>query len=139
MPNSPSLELTLSALRHQMRQALNRSLGEQGIALSPPQTQLLQLVASHSGICAKALAERTGRDKATITRMLGPLLAQGHILRSADPADGRRQMLSLSASGRQLAEACVTARRQVHETVFSPLSDAEKVQVATLLEKCLNR
>lgn len=138
MADAPPLEIAFGALFGEMRKAMTRSLADMDLELSPPQTQLLAMVGDEAGICAGALAKRTGRDKATITRMLAPLLAAAWIERSPDPADARRQQLSLSGTGREILAEVLRARRRAHEQVFSALTAAEKEQLGALLQKCLS-
>ncbi|MCW8125320.1 MarR family winged helix-turn-helix transcriptional regulator [Microbulbifer halophilus] len=137
MPDTPSLEFTLGALMIELRKVMIRSLARAGLELSPPQTQLLQMIGTEPGISAGALARRSGRDKATITRMLSPLVAEGWILRSPDPEDARRQQLSLSDGGMEVLKKIRVARRGAHEQFFNALSAAEKKQLSGLLRKCL--
>lgn len=137
MPDTPALEFTLGALMIELRKVMMRSLSRAGLQLSPPQTQLLQMIGDEPGVSAGALARRSGRDKATITRMLSPLVAEGWILRSPDPEDARRQQLSLGDEGRKVLQKIRAARHSAHEQFFSALSAAEKRQLSGLLQKCL--
>jgi len=129
--------MTYGALFGEMRKALTRALAAAGLELSPPQTQLLTVIGDEPGVSAGALAKRTGRDKASVTRMLAPLLEAAWIERSPDPADARRQQLSLSEAGQDILARVREARHLAHEQVFSALSDAEKAQLSALLQKCL--
>ncbi|WP_346839164.1 MarR family transcriptional regulator [Microbulbifer sp. SAOS-129_SWC] len=137
MADTPTLEIIFGALFSEMRKAMMRALADMDLELSPPQTQLLVLIGEEPGVSAGALAKRTGRDKATVTRMLAPLLAAAWIERSPDPADARRQQLSLSVAGRENLTRVLSARRYAHEQVFRGLSEAEKTQLSALLQKCL--
>ncbi|WP_250459929.1 MarR family winged helix-turn-helix transcriptional regulator [Microbulbifer litoralis] len=137
MSNTPSLEFTLGTLMIELRKVMMRSLARAGFQLSPPQTQLLQMIGVEPGISAGALARRSGRDKATITRMLAPLVADGWVLRSPDPDDARRQQLSLSGDGMEVLRKIRRARLRAHEEFFSALSSEEKQQLSGLLQKCL--
>lgn len=137
MAQAPSLEITISALFNRLRSTLSQALAEAGLPMSPPQTQLLNLIAEQPGTNAGSLARTTGRDKAAVTRLLAPLLEQGWLIRTTDPQDGRRQMLTLSEAGAAIQAKALMARHNAHEQVFSRLSDKEKKQLNALLGQCI--
>jgi DNA-binding MarR family transcriptional regulator len=70
----------------------------------------------------------------TLTRLLAELEAAGLIARAADPADGRRRILSLTKAGRVLLTAEVHRREaSLRLAVQQRLTPDERV---TLLEAC---
>lgn len=133
MPDSP--QIPFSALMTLLRRHLQAALAGAGISLSPPQGQLLGLIAASPGISPQALAAATGRDKAQITRHLAAL--EAYIQRQSDPKDARRQCLSLNQQGQSLASTFAKARQQAQAAAFAPLTDAERRQLAALIGKCL--
>ncbi|WKE67095.1 MarR family transcriptional regulator [Gallaecimonas kandeliae] len=137
MTDNLHLETRLSALMSQMRQQFNQALAAQGLELSPPQAQLLTLIGQEPGINGRQLAEKTGRDKATITRLLASL--EPFLERRVDAADQRCQCLHLNAEGERRAAQVNSARRQAYGALFAPLGVQEKAQLAALLQKCLGR
>ncbi|MEE6257936.1 MarR family winged helix-turn-helix transcriptional regulator [Plantactinospora sonchi] len=52
------------------------------------------------GCHAKELAEQAGLDPSTVSRAVAALVAQGLVVRRADPADRRASFLALTAAGR---------------------------------------
>jgi DNA-binding MarR family transcriptional regulator len=70
------------------------------------------------------------------------LEAKGLIRRSADPADGRRVILSLTSAGDATVEARRSARDQQFTRALSALSADERaqlLQVMPLLERLLEQ
>ncbi|WP_115718855.1 MarR family winged helix-turn-helix transcriptional regulator [Gallaecimonas mangrovi] len=139
MQNSPSLEIALGAINNALRQHIHHYLSQASIHLSGPQSQLLVLISDRPGSCARQLGTVAGRDKATVTRHLAALVAQGWVTRHTDPNDGRRQILALSADGKQLLAKVKKARADAYRQVFSPLESNDKAALVALLEKCRNR
>lgn len=128
------MDRVLSAFFLQYRRLLSKALGDE---VTPPQAQMLHWIASQPGIHAGQLAQQSGRDKASITRLLAPLLAAGWVKRSPDPSDQRRQCLHLSATGEHHLAGIQLAREQVYATLLAPLNSAEQQHLHTLLQKCL--
>jgi DNA-binding MarR family transcriptional regulator len=54
------------------------------------------------------LAEHLGTTKQAASQLVAPLVARGYVTRHDDPTDGRAQLLSLTARGRD----CTAAARQ---------------------------
>jgi len=57
------------------------------------------------------LADTLGLDKSTVSRQLTSLVARGLVERTADPADRRAQLVSLTSEGRERLEAARASRR----------------------------
>jgi DNA-binding MarR family transcriptional regulator len=74
---------------------------------------------------------RLGLDKSTVSRQVASLVDLGLVDRAADPADGRAQVLSISAEGHRRLAQLRDARRARWE---ADLSDWEPRDVATLAE-----
>jgi DNA-binding MarR family transcriptional regulator len=59
------------------------------------------------------LADSAGVTKQTAGALVDQLVRSGHILRTADPADGRARLVSLSEKGLALSRAAATAAAKV--------------------------
>jgi DNA-binding MarR family transcriptional regulator len=73
-----------------------------------------RLGAAHAGEIADVL----GLDKSTVSRQLSLLADRGLVERTADPADRRAQVVSLSGHGRERLETARAAHRADLETVL---------------------
>ena len=77
----------------------------------------------------------TAMDPATIQGVTRRLKARGLITGRADPRDGRRILLRLSAKGARLAESIILEGFGVSEGVLEPLSGKERKQFLRLLKQ----
>ena len=72
---------------------------ESGSGLSPSQGSALAAVHNHGPLTLGALAEHERVSPPTITKVVAFLEAEGLVVRSADPADGRVSRVSTTKKG----------------------------------------
>jgi DNA-binding MarR family transcriptional regulator len=101
-----------------MKAALQRAFQSQGFDLTPEQWGVLNRLWANEGIHQSFLAEKTGKDRHNITRILNLLEKKGLTKRVPDPDDRRRFKIYLTEPGREL-------KRKLPPVVIE------------LLEKCL--
>jgi len=94
----------LWALHHNLQ--ARSKLMESTIGVTGPQRLVLRLVGRHPGLSAGELAHMLRLHPSTLTGVLRRLEEHGLLQRRADPNDGRRALLKLTAQG-----ARVDARR----------------------------
>ena len=99
------------------------------------QVRALSLIAMQEGITQKDLAFLLGIRPQSAGEMLLKLEKFGLIERRKSESDARAIQLYLTEDGRTHAEEIERMRKVVAEDVFSVLTDDEKVQLATILDK----
>jgi DNA-binding MarR family transcriptional regulator len=101
-PLGPVLEFmrALWALDHALQSASKRM--ETRLGVTAPQRLVVRIVGRFPGISAGEVAEILHVHPSTLTGVLKRLEARGVVTRRADPKDGRRALLALTARGRQL-------------------------------------
>ncbi|MFC4037408.1 MarR family winged helix-turn-helix transcriptional regulator [Dactylosporangium siamense] len=83
------------------------------------------------------LGRATGIDRSDVTAVLSELESRGLVARSADPAHGRRNIVTVTAAGvAQLLELDGVVDG-VQEQVLDPLTEAQRRQFVALLAKLL--
>jgi DNA-binding MarR family transcriptional regulator len=123
---------TLAALYRRIRQT--KQIGE----LTLPESSALSRLRQTGPTTAATLAKLEQISPQSIGVTVAALEAKGLIQRSADPADGRRVILSLTSAGDATVEARRSARDQQFTRALSALSADERAQlleVMPLLER----
>ncbi|MEX1657596.1 MarR family transcriptional regulator [Streptomyces pseudovenezuelae] len=72
-------------------------------------------------------------DPKDLVGVLNDLQSAGLVLREPDPADRRKNAVSLTDEGTQLLERCERAARQANEELLAPLSADERLRFMGLL------
>ncbi|MFF7558920.1 MarR family winged helix-turn-helix transcriptional regulator [Streptomyces pseudovenezuelae] len=72
-------------------------------------------------------------DPKDLVGVLNDLQSAGLVLREPDPADRRKNAVSLTDEGTRLLERCERAARQANEELLAPLSADERVRFMGLL------
>ncbi|MGK3963047.1 MarR family winged helix-turn-helix transcriptional regulator [Sorangium sp. So ce118] len=90
----------LWAVDHGLQSTSKRMEAKMGV--TGPQRLVIRIVGRYPGISAGQLAEIMQLHPSTLTGVLKRLQERGIIERRADPNDGRRALLGLTARGREL-------------------------------------
>ena len=83
------------------------------------------------------IAHRCGIDQSDVNTMLNELVEQGHVARTPDPADRRRNLVTLTAAGRRRLEALDTTLTGVQQVILDALSATERDMFTGLLTRIL--
>jgi DNA-binding MarR family transcriptional regulator len=133
-------EAVLLSLRLlQMAETLQRSYalhlyGRYG--LSAGRFSLLLAIESSSKPARPAdLAARAGVSRATITRLLDGLAADGLIARRADPDDGRARRIELTAAGRRMVRELTPAHARRLGALTRHLTASDRRDLERLLDR----
>ena len=97
--------------------------------------RVLDALQAQPGATASALARASGLDKMSVSRALAALETAGRVARKADPADGRRAQVALTAAGRRLHQSVEKQLARLEAELMAPLSDTDRRQLARLLDR----
>lgn len=99
-----------------------------GIApeLPPARISVLFAAERHGPIRLSEVAEREGLNPTLLSRLVGNLVADGLIERTADPIDRRSAWLEATAAGRELVAQIRRQRTEAIEAALSTLSLDER-------------
>lgn len=125
------LEREIALLLRRARVISARLAGELHPDLDGSAYGLLALLQDLGPLRAGDLVARLGQDKSTVSRQVTKLVELGLVARTADPVDGRAQVLSPSTEGATRLERIREARRA---RWAADLSDWPTDDVATLAE-----
>jgi DNA-binding MarR family transcriptional regulator len=125
------LEREIALLLRRARAISTRLAGELHPELDGAAYGLLALLQDTGPLRASDLVARLGLDKSTVSRQVSNLVDLGLVDRSADPVDGRAQVLTPSAEGTARLDRVRNTRRARWE---ADLSDWPADDVARLAE-----
>lgn len=86
-----------------------------------------------------ALGRHTAIDRSDVVAALNELEAGGLVKRAADPADRRRNVITLTPAGRKGLGALDQVVDDVQEQLLAPLSARERAQLVRLLSRLVER
>jgi DNA-binding MarR family transcriptional regulator len=92
------------------------------------------LADSHADLGVMELARQLGINAAAVTRQVQELESERLVRRRADPNDGRRTCLRLSAKGQGLMDELLELSRQFEQLLSSEIGGDEMTNAATTLK-----
>ena len=99
------------------------------------QKRILIIVNELGTITQRDLTEHLGIQPGSASEILSKLESSGLIIRTQNETDRRTTDVSLTDAGRELAAEALAQRQRRHEEMFSCLSEEEKKELLTLLER----
>jgi DNA-binding MarR family transcriptional regulator len=133
-----ALEREIGLLLRRSRALSARLAGQLHPDLDGAAYGLLALLQDAGPLRASDLVARLGLDKSTVSRQVANLVGLGLVDRTADPDDGRAQVLTPSAEGAARLALIRTARRERWESDLGHWPAEDVATLADLLHR-LNR
>lgn len=99
------------------------------------QKRILIILSESERITQRDLTERLGIQPGSASEILSKLESAGLILRTQNEADRRTTDVCLTDAGRELAAEASAQRQKRHEEMFSCLSEEERQELLSLLER----
>jgi len=100
--------------------------------------RLLRTLAERGPASQADLGRRTGIHLSDMVAALNELAEGGYVERAPDPADKRRNVVTITPDGRRRADALAEQAAAVQDELLAPLSPVERqelVRLLTLLRK----
>lgn len=126
-------------IMHLFRAQQYRSLRETEHELSHMENRALGYVARHPGATQRDLAERSGRDKAQVTRLVQGLREKGLVEVRADELDRRSTRLHLTPAGEAVHAEVRRHGQLLAAAALEGLDQAERAQLEALLGRVAAR
>ena len=99
------------------------------------QKRILIILLEEETITQQRMTERLGVMSGSASEVLAKLEKSGLITRTENPEDRRTANITLTAEGRALAKEALEQRKKRHKEMMSCLSNDEKNELLSLLEK----
>lgn len=94
---------------------------------------ILSVLARGPAATQAELAAATGRDKTRLIGNLDRLAADGLVERTADPADRRNKIVSLTAAGARLQRACAQEIRAMEQELLADVGAPDRAAFERVL------
>ena len=85
-----------------------------------------------------SLGRRTGIDRSDVVAAINELSTAGHVERSPDPTDARRNIITLTPTGHTQYQTLLALVTEAQTTLFAPLTPTERTTLTRLLTKVLD-
>ncbi|MFG3347528.1 MarR family winged helix-turn-helix transcriptional regulator [Streptomyces sp. NPDC048018] len=93
----------------------------------------------HGPTSQAGVSRRTGIYRSDLVAVINELEERGHVARTPDPADRRRNVVTLTAQGRRHLKRLDKVLADAQDDLMEPLSVAERALLVSLLERMLAR
>jgi DNA-binding MarR family transcriptional regulator len=103
--------------------------------ISGVQYEILMLVSRADGLSVGEVAARLHRSGAFITIEANKLAAERILEKAADPSDGRKVLLRMTAKSHQLLERLAPYQRRINDVLFEFLDDKRFRELRALAAK----
>ena len=117
-----------------MKLGLHKAFRAEGINITAEQWGILNCLWEKEGIHQSAIAEKVGKDRHSIARMLNRLEKNGFIRRVPTHEDRRRLNIFLTDSGRNVKEKLVPISLDFLKKAFSGLRQEETAELIRILK-----
>jgi MarR family transcriptional regulator, lower aerobic nicotinate degradation pathway regulator len=82
-----------------------------------------------------SLGRRCGIDPSDMVALMAVLTSDGLVERTPDPADRRRNLVSITRAGRRRLDVLEATVAEVQDALLEPLSNAERARLVALLTR----
>jgi DNA-binding MarR family transcriptional regulator len=117
-------------LAHRFRQA--------GYDVTPEEWAILNRLWEQDGLSQNEIAERTIKDKTTVTRFLNQMEAKGLVTRESSKEDRRSKKVHLTSNGQKLKRTLIKITEELLAEVSSGFSETDKKTTFHSLKKIEN-
>ena len=106
---------TILQTRASFKQAIQRGLRKQNIDITYEMLQVMACLWKHEGVNQQELADKTFKDKASLTYLINNLEKRGLVVRQEDPNDRRNKLIIVTERGHVWQEKMQPLINKIHE------------------------
>lgn len=126
--------IVVARTHHAVCVAFERSLKELGITSAQHELLANLLSAAPDGLSQKRLAELLFVTKGNITGLVKRLEERGLVAREDDPEDRRKNIVTLTSEGAELARASCEKQQELVDVIFELFGAGEDRQLRDLMK-----
>jgi DNA-binding MarR family transcriptional regulator len=109
-----------------------------GSELTSVQFAILVALEAEPGMDQRTLGKRISLDTSSLAEVCGRLVERRLVARERDPVDGRRNLLSLTTSGRRALHEATPRVHEVGMRLLEPFSPGEQEELMRLLTRLVS-
>ncbi len=110
---------------------------ESKFGLSMNQWRCLVIINTHQPVTARNISDLTLMDKMTISRTVRSLKKRKLVQTKTAATDGRRRLLSLTKSGKQIYDEVIPIAKRYEARLLAALTPQEQFELQKITEKLL--
>lgn len=138
-PSNPFV-FTLTRLASRYRTELSQTLASKGFAdVTPDYWIVLEQLQQEDNITLGQLAQRTNKDNASITRIIGGMERNDLVVRTASASDKRSYLISMSKYARSIFEQLQQIELDVFAKATQGLNPIEVKELIRMMEHLFDR
>jgi DNA-binding MarR family transcriptional regulator len=118
------ISFMLFSLARAVQRTVNDHLAQHG--LNTVEAKILGILIHHQGtVCQRDICKAFGTSRSATSGVLDTMERNGLITRSGDQGDRRRNNLSLTDKGREIAHVCEAVMDEVDQTLYDCLGEQD--------------
>ncbi|GET22444.1 MarR family winged helix-turn-helix transcriptional regulator [Prolixibacter denitrificans] len=133
-----NLIFQLGTVARKVHQHVENVFRNESLDITPEQFSLLTILWYNEGISIKELADRSQRDKTTISRVVSNMIKHDLIRRLDNVDDKRAKRIFLTDKGRNLQDQLVMLSGEIYVQALGNLSDEELDRTLEVFQKIEN-
>lgn len=137
--NLISLEERYNLLAGRLFMYINRYIAQRfkssSVTLTREQWTILVQLWKQDGVSQQVIADETGRDKPSTTRLLDHLERDGYLQRRADATDRRLNLIFLTENGIAAERAVMQVANEALDDITEGVTEEEMATVKRVFEK----
>jgi len=106
---------TILQTRASFKQAIQRGLKKHDLDITYEMLQVMACLWRHEGVNQQELADKTFKDKASLTYLINNLEKRGLVIRQEDPNDRRNKLIVVTERGHVWQKKMQPLINQIHE------------------------
>lgn len=130
-----SLEIALKSYKKHLSVIFDKS----DILITPDQWQVLDIIINHKDIKYSEIASISGKDIASVNRIIDLLNQKGYISRQTDPNNRRRVILGISNTGEKIHKQAGEIIQDESENILSGFKDKRLQKQVKIFKKIIKR
>ena len=130
-----NLIFQLGTIARKVHQHVETVFRKENLEITPEQFSLLTILWYNEGVSIKELADRSQRDKTTISRVVDNMIKRDLIRRLDNMDDKRAKRIFLTDKGRNLQDQLVMLSGEIYVQALGNLSDEELDHTLAVIQK----